>query len=152
MPVFQNLAARLYARFFPEDITTFTVRTTPRIAHFVMPIVERLIHDDKVGETYRCAVALWHRWDEPPLAMYQGTVSLCRINGPSITPDGVSLPAGGLVEAPGLSTRLSPDETHDLDNRLKTVIETTIRDWADQTNRGRWKTLPQHQYRGAEDA
>ncbi len=152
MPVFQNLAARLYTRYFPKDVATFTVRVTPRIAHFVIPIVERLIRDDKIGETYRCAVALWHRWDEPPLTMYQGTVSLCRVNGPSLTAEGANLPAGGLVEAPGLTARLSSQEAHNLDNRLKTAIEQTIRDWADETNRGPWKTLPQHQHRGPEDA
>jgi hypothetical protein len=49
MPIFQNIAARLHARFFPNDASTFTVRTTPRIARFVMPIVEGLIGDDKIG-------------------------------------------------------------------------------------------------------
>lgn len=152
MPIFQNIAALLYARFFSEDIALITVRTTPRIAECVKPVIERLLQEDRAGETYRCAVALWHRWDEPPLAMYQGTVSLCRINGPSIRTEGANLPAGGLVETPGLTARLSSQEAHDLDIRLKAVIETTIREWADETNRGRWKTLPQHQHRDAEDA
>ena len=83
MPVFQSITARLHARFFPGDIASFTVRMTPRIARFVMPIIEKLIRDDRAGETYRCAVAFWHRWDVPPLNVYLGTSSLCRIDGPS---------------------------------------------------------------------
>ena len=149
MPVFQTIAARLRARFFPEDAATVTVRTTPRIAHFVKPIIEMLTREGRTGETYRCAVALWHRWDAPPLQLYQGTVSLCRIDGPSISDESGYRPAGGLVETPGLTANLSPDEAHDLDNRIKAAIETAIRAWADETNRDRWTTLPQHQHRGA---
>jgi hypothetical protein len=129
MPVFQTIAARLHARFFPEDAATFTVRTTPRIARFVKPIIEKLIRDDRAGET-----------------------SLCRIDGPSITDERGYRPTGGLVETPGLTARLSPDEANDLDNRIKAVIETTIREWADESNRGRRTTLPQHQLRGVKDA
>ena len=109
-------------------------------------------HQRRQGETYRCAVALWHRWDAPPLQLYQGTVSLCRIDGPSISDESGYRPAGGLVETPGLTANLSPDEAHDLDNRIKAAIETAIRAWADETNRGHWKALPQHQHRGAKDA
>ena len=152
MPVFQTIAARLHARFFPEDAVAFTVRTTPRIARFVKPIIEMLIRDNKIGETYRFAVAFWHRWDVPPLNVYLGTASLCRIDGPSISDESGYCPAGGLVETPGLTAHLSSDEAHDLDNRIKAAIETTIRDWADETMPGRWTTHPQHQHRGPEDA
>lgn len=150
MPVFQNIIASLHARFFPEADVTFTVRTTPRIAHFIMPIVERLIDDD--GERDRCALVLWFRWDEPPLTLYQGTASLCRISRSLITDEETPRPAGGWVETPGLTARLSSEEAQDLDNCLKMVIEKTIRDWADKTNRGHWKILSQHQYQGSEDA
>lgn len=152
MPLFQTIAARLRARFFPEDAVTFSVRSTPRIAHFVEPIIEMLTREGRIGETYRCAVALWHRWDVPPLNVYLGTTSLCRIDGPSITDERGYRPAGGLVETPGLTAHLSPDEAHDLDNRIKAAIETTIRNWADETMDGRWKIVPQHQHRGPEDA
>ena len=152
MPVFQRIATRLHARFFPGDVATFTVRITPRIGRFVMPIIEKLIRDDKIGETYRFAVALWHRWDVPLLNVYLGTASLCRIDGPSITDERGYRAAGGLVETPGLTAHLSPNEAHDLDNRIKAAIETTIRNGADETVRGRWTTLPQHQQLGAKDA
>lgn len=153
MPVFQTISARLHARFFPEDDASFTVRTTPRIAHFVKPIIQKLIRDDRAGETYRFAVAFWHRCDVPPLNVYLGTASLFRIDGPpSITDERGYRPAGGLVETPGLTAHLSPDEAHDLDNRIKAAIETTIRNWADETMDGRWKIVPQHQHRGPEDA
>lgn len=140
MPVFQNITARLHAWLFPEDIATFTVRTTPRIARFSIPIVEKLIGDDKIGETYRSAVAFWHRWNVPPITVYLGTASLCRIDGPSTIKEGVYRPAGGLVETPGLTAHLSPEEAHDLDRRLQIAIEKTIRDWAEEHERG---ALPQ---------
>ncbi|MHB1304441.1 MAG: hypothetical protein ACYCZB_13340 [Acidiphilium sp.] len=152
MPISQNIIARLHARFLPEGVASFTVRMTPRIACFVMPIIAKLMQDDKIGETYRFAVALWHRWDVPPLNIYLGTASLCRIDGPSISDESGYRPAGGLVETPGLTAHLSSDEAHDLDNRIKAAIETTIRDWADETMPGRWTTRPQHQHRGPEDA
>ena len=152
MSVFQTIAARWHARVFPEDVATFTVRTTPRIADFVKPIIQKLIRDDQMGLTYRCAVALWHRWEVPPLNVYLGTVSLCRIDGPISTDENTHRPAGGLVETPGLTARLSPDEAHDLDTRIRAAIETTIRSWADETMRDRWATRPQHQHRGPEDA
>lgn len=152
MPIFQHIVARLHARFLPEDVASFTVRTTPRITRFVMPIIEKLIRDDRAGETYRCAVAFWHRWDVPPLNIYLGTSSLCRIDGPSTSDESGYRPAGGLVETPGLTAHLSPDEAHDLDNRIKAAIETAIREWADETMHDRWTTLPQHQHRGPEDA
>ncbi|UNC14056.1 hypothetical protein FE249_07465 [Acidiphilium multivorum] len=148
MPVFQSIVARLHGRFFPEDVATLTVQTTPRIGFFVKPIITRLTRDDKIGETYRFAVALWQRWDVPPLNVYLGTASLCRIDGPSTSDERGYRPAGGLVETPGLTAHLSPDEAHELDNRIKATIETTIRDWADETMSGRWTTLPQHQHRG----
>jgi hypothetical protein len=152
MPLFQTIAARLRARFFPEDAATFTVRSTPRIAHFVKPIIEMLTREGRTGETYRCAVALWHRWDVPPLNVYLGTASLCRIDGPSITDERGYRPAGGLVETPGLTARLSSEEAQDLDIRIKAGIEASIRQWADETMCGRWRITPQHQYRGAADA
>ncbi|MCF3948801.1 hypothetical protein [Acidiphilium iwatense] len=152
MPAFQNIIARLHARFFLTDVATFTLRTTPRIAESVKPVIERLIRDDRFGETYRFGVALWHRWDVPPINVYLGTASLCRIDGPSITDERGYRPAGGLVETPGLTAHLSPDEAHDLDNRIRVAIEATIRNWADETMRGRWTSLPQHQHRGPEDA
>lgn len=148
MPTFQNIIARLHARLLPEDVASFTVRTTPRIAHFVMPIIEKLTRDDDSGMTYRCAVAFWHRWDVPPLNVYIGTASLSRIDGPLSTDENTYRPAGGLVETPGLTAHLSSDEAYDLDNRIKAVIETTIRQWADEAIRGRWTTLLQHQHRG----
>ena len=152
MPVFQSIIARLHSRYFPRDIASFSVRMTPRIARFVMPIIEKLSRDDRAGETYRFAVALWHRWDIPPLNVYLGMASLCRIDGPSTSDERGYRPAGGLVETPGLTAHLSPDEAHDLDNRIKAAIETTIREWADETDHGRWKTIPQHEHRGPEDA
>ncbi|MBU6419182.1 MAG: hypothetical protein KGQ79_05570 [Proteobacteria bacterium] len=152
MSILHNIAVSLRPRLFAREVTILTVQTTPRIAECVKPVIEMLIRPDRAGETYRCAVALWHRWDAPTLNVYLGTASLCRVDGPSTSDERGYRPAGGLVETPGLTAHLSPDEAHDLDNRIKVAIETTIRQWADETMCGRWKITPQHQYRGAADA
>jgi hypothetical protein len=87
----------------------------------------------------------------------------CRIDGPLLTDGGVYRPASGLVETPGLTTRLSSEQAHYLDARIKTAIEKIIRASVEEyehgagllpvtpaTNRGRRKATRQD--KGAEDA
>lgn len=131
MSIFQNIITYLCPRHVSET-ETFTFRATPRIAHFVRPIIERLIRDDDIGETYRCIVALWHRSDAPPLYVYQGTTSFCRIEGPLFKAGQGSVPSGGIVETPGLTAHLSAVDAEDLDTRIKEAIEATIYEWAEE--------------------
>ena len=131
MSIFQNIITYLCPKHVSET-ETFTFRATPRIAHFVMPIVERLTRDDEVGETYRCIVAFWHRWSAPPLYIYQGTTSLCRIDGPLLRDGQGFVPSGGIVETPGLTASLSAVDAEALDARIKEAIEATIYEWAEE--------------------
>ena len=132
MPVFQTSMARLRAWFSPIDDVTFTVRTSARISKSVIPAVEKLIRDDKNGETYRWAVALWSRWETPPLTLYQGEISLCRIHGPLLGSSNGYRPAGGRIETTGFEANLSSEEAYQLDQRLRQAIEQTIRRWAEE--------------------
>lgn len=132
MPVLQKRAARLRAWFSSTDDVTFSVRTSARIADFTIPIIQRLIRDDRVGETYRWAVALWFRWETPPLTLYQGEISLCRIHGPLLESSNGYRPAGGRIETTGFEVNLSSEEAYHLDQRLRQAIEQTIRTWAEE--------------------
>lgn len=132
MPIYSQPTARLRAWLFPADDVTFIVRTSARIARFVIPVIEKLIRDDRIGETYRCAVALWERWEAPPLTLYQGEISLCRIHGPLLKGDSAYRPSGGLIETTGFEANLTSEEAHRLDRRLRQAIERTIRTWAEE--------------------
>src|SRR3546814_14363841 len=49
-------------------------------APYVIPLIERLIADGEDGDTYRSALAAWNRAERPPLALYDGETSFCRID------------------------------------------------------------------------
>lgn len=117
-----------------ERIVTLRFSTTDRIAAGITPTIEKLLANDKYGETYRCAVAHLHRTAEPPLAYYLGRSSLCRIYGPlqeasSDLPSSGYLPVGGLIETPGQTIRLSPIEANTIQNRIQSAIEREILGW-----------------------
>lgn len=132
MPVFQTPMARLRAWFSLTDDVTFTVRTSARIAKSIMPVVGKLTRDDWDGETYRWAVALWARWETPPLTLYQGEISLCRIHGPLLACSNGYRPAGGRVETTGFEANLTSEDAYQLDQCLRQAIERTIRRWAEE--------------------
>lgn len=132
MPVLQKRAARLRTWFSSTDDVTFSVRASARTARFVIPVIEKLTREDLIGQTYRLAVALWGRWEQPPLTLYEGDVSLCRIHGPLLKGSAGYRPSGGLIETPGLHTSLTSAEAHELDQRLQKAIERVIREWAEE--------------------
>ena len=134
MPIFQNVAARLHAWLCPSDTVVFTARTSARIARPMIPAIQKMLADNRDGVTYRFSIGHWFRSPRPPLAYYLGTVSLCRIDGPSQDapadyPNADYLPVGGLVETPGTTANLSPFEAADLHRRIKGAIEREIVTW-----------------------
>lgn len=122
------------ARFIPNGNVTLNVRTDARTAQTVRPLIEKLIADDRDGETYRCAIAHWHHAKRPPLKRYLGDVSLCQIDGPlqdapADYPHSMFLPIGGLIETPGATVHLSPFEADEIQRRIQQAIEREIVDW-----------------------
>ncbi len=117
-----------------ERTLVLKFRTSPRIARGVSSQIEKLLSDDKDGETYRLSIAYWCRSNRPPLENYAGVSSTCRIDGPLREaheghPYHCLIPAGGLIESPGITLPLSPEEADDIRICLIDAIEETILHW-----------------------
>lgn len=135
MSIFQQAMNRITDFVCSPRKTRLRYNVDSRIARVVSDDIERLIQDNRDGQTYRCAIAHWTHAERPPLAYYLGSVSLCRIDGPlqeapADHPEAWYLPLGGLIETPGVQAHLSPFEAHALQARIKEAIEREITGWA----------------------
>lgn len=130
---FRAILARLVSR--PDErIVTLRFRTTARIARGVSAEIKKLLADDASGVTYRCSIAHWCRYEGAPLFHYNGNTSVCRINGPLLDPpagypDYYYLPTGGLVESPGVTVHLDPNEADELKDFIRDAIDEAIVGW-----------------------
>jgi len=70
MPVFLSAFARLQSWLSAASDQTLSVKSPAHILRMVGPIIEKLITDDKIGESYRCATSHWFRYDVPPLERF----------------------------------------------------------------------------------
>lgn len=129
MPVFLSAFARLQSWLSPASDLTLSVKAPAHILRMVGPIIEKLIADDKIGKSYRCATSHWFRYDVPPLAYYLGSTSTCVISGPLLEHGKAYRPTGAIIETPGFDVRLPPEDAHDLDQQIQHAIENTIVDW-----------------------
>ena len=129
MSIFRNGMARLGLPLFQGGRVTLRFCMTARIARYLAPLIGKLAADDPDGETYRCAIAAWQHSKRPPLAIYQGDLSTCRIDGPLQNAGRHYLPLGGLIETPGVTAHLNPVEAEALDRHLRAAIDRTIRAW-----------------------
>ncbi|MDN7350613.1 hypothetical protein [Acetobacter senegalensis] len=129
MPVFLSAFARLQSWLSPASDQALSVKAPARILRGIGPIIEKLIADDKIGESYRCATSHWFRYDVPPLAYYHGTTSTCVISGPLLEQGKAYRPTGAIIETPGFDVRLPPEDAYDLDQQIQIAIENTIVDW-----------------------
>jgi hypothetical protein len=108
-----------------------------RTACYVAPLIRKMVAETDDGETYRTAVIEWHKAERPPLAIYHGDTSFCRIDGPNQWVNDQSFPLGGLILSPGVTAHLNPFEAHKLREHLQGVIEEAILTWiADHNLRG----------------
>lgn len=108
---------------------TLRFRVHPRIAREALPLIEKLLADTPDGETYRFAIGFWRHAERPPLTVYPGDSSTCRIDGPLQAAARTYFPLGGLVETPYVTAHLTPFEAHALDQLLREAIERVIRAW-----------------------
>src|SRR3546814_4136074 len=82
MSILRKAVDRL-ANFFRFDHKVILRFAVDRYnASYVVPLIEKLIADGEDGDTYRSALAAWNRAERPPLALYDGETSFCRIDGP----------------------------------------------------------------------
>ncbi|MBS0984890.1 hypothetical protein [Acetobacter thailandicus] len=129
MPVFLSAFARLQSWLSPASDQTLSVKAPARILRVAGPIIEKLIADDKIGESYRCSTIVRFRYNVPPLAYYHGTTSTCVISGPLLNHGKAYRPTGAIIETPGFDVRLLPEDAYDLDQQIQQAIENTIVDW-----------------------
>lgn len=106
-----------------------------RTAAYMRPIIEKLLADGEDGDTYRAALGVWRHTERPPLAIYDGDVSRCQIDGPLQLAGDHPLPLGGIIYSPGVTVRLDPFEASDLRDQLRAAIERAILTWL--ANNGR---------------
>ncbi|MFS3137491.1 hypothetical protein ACLRDC_19335 [Gluconacetobacter sacchari] len=108
---------------------TLRFRVHPRIAREALPLIEKLLADTPDGETYRFAIGFWRHAERPPLTVYRGDSSTCRIDGPLQAAARTYFPLGGLIETPYVTAHLTPFEAQALDMRIRDAIEHVIRAW-----------------------
>lgn len=129
MPFFRDTAERLAALLRRDRNLPYRASVDSRIAPYVMSLFDKLAADDEDSETYRTALVAWHRSERPPLALYDGDTSFCRIDGPLEWAGTHALPLGGLVLTPGVTAHLDPFEAGELHDHMKSAIERAIRAW-----------------------
>lgn len=129
MSILRRAAVRL-VRFFRFDTRIdlhFTVNR--RTAEYVRPLIEKLVSEGDDGEAYRNSLAAWQHSERPPLALYNGDTSVCRIDGPWQWEGGEAFPLGGLVLSPGVTAHLNPFEALALSEHMKFAVERAILAW-----------------------
>src|SRR3546814_1467720 len=113
--------------------TKFALRLNARMARYVIPLIEKLCRDDCDGDAYRVAVRHWHRAERPVLDLFQGPVSLLRIDGPRNHVGDYLFPLGALIESPGVTAHLAPFEARELESRVRQAIEQENLLWIAET-------------------
>jgi len=123
-------AADPIVRFFRFDSQVdLRFSIDERMAEYVRPLIEKLVAKGEDGETYRMALAEWQRSERPPLALYDGDTSVCRIDGPWQWEGSEAFPLGGLILSPGITAHLNPFEARALSEHMKCAIERAILEW-----------------------
>ena len=129
MSIFRRAMDQLVDRFWAGRKVALHLTADHRIARRTAPLIKRLLADDEDGETCRNAIATWSNSERPPLAVYQGAVSSCRIDGPLQWAGDYPVPLGGLVLSPGVTAQLNPFEASDLRDHMRDAIERAILAW-----------------------
>jgi hypothetical protein len=129
VPVFRKAVDRLADLLRSDRGITYRAFLDVRTAPYVTPLLDKIVADDADGEALRNSLIPWRRAERPPLAIYHGDVSTCRIDGPWQVAGKRWLPLGGLIVSPGVTVHLNPFEAQALHRRMQQVIEDTIRAW-----------------------
>jgi hypothetical protein len=117
-----------------DRLTGWPIITTRYRAHWrVMtnahPMILKLIEDNEDGDTRRASLAEWHRAERPVLAVFRGTTSLFRIDGPRQCIGREDFAMGALIESPGVTAHLDPVDTLHFEARVREAIEREILRW-----------------------
>lgn len=129
MPVFRKAVDRLADLTRRDHRITYRTFINARVVPYVTPLLDRIIADDADGDTLRNALIPWRQAQRPPIAIYRGDVSTCRIEGPWQVANEHWLPLGGLIVTSGVTAQLNPFEAQTLHRRMQEAIDDTILAW-----------------------
>lgn len=129
MSIFYRAMDRLADFLWTGRKVTLRFTAEYRTACYVVPLIKKMLAEDEDGEAYRTALVDWHRAERPPLAIYQGHTSHCRIDGPWQLAGRHCLPLGGLILSPGVTAHLNPFEAQALHDQMQQAIEDVILAW-----------------------
>jgi hypothetical protein len=119
----------LLARLLGWPIITTKYRAHYRVMINAHPMILKLIEDNEDGDTRRASLAEWQRAERPVLAVFRGTTSLFRIDGPRQCIGREDFAMGALIESPGVTAHLDPVDTLHLEERVRKAIEQEILKW-----------------------
>jgi len=129
MPVFREAVDRLADLLRGDRRITYRAYIHARTAPYVTPLLDKIVADDEDGDTFRNSLIPWRWAQRPPIAIYRGDVSTCRIDGPWQVADDLWLPLGGLIVTSGVTAHLNPFEAQALHKRMQQTIEDTTLAW-----------------------
>lgn len=126
MSVLRNALARFFSSNAKPDMH---IDADVQTAVYMWPIIEKLLAHGEDGDTYRATVNFWRYAERPPLAVYDGDVSHCHIDGPLQMAGDFALPLGGEIFSRGVTITLDPFEANDLREHMRAAIERAILAW-----------------------
>ncbi|PTQ12667.1 hypothetical protein CLG96_00405 [Sphingomonas oleivorans] len=129
MPVFRKAMDWLADLPRRDRKVTYRASINARVAPHVMPLLNRIVADDEDGDTLRNSLIPWQRAERPPIAIYRGDLSTCRIDGPWQVAGDHWFPLGGLILSPGVTAHLNPFEAQALHRHMEKAIEDAIVAW-----------------------
>jgi hypothetical protein len=129
MLIFHKAVDRLADLLRGDRKITYRAFINARIAPYVTPLLDKIVADDEDGDTLRNSLIPWRRAERPPIAIYRGDISTCRIDGPWQIADDHWLPLGGMLISTGVTAHLDPFEAQTLHRRMQQAIEETILAW-----------------------
>jgi hypothetical protein len=129
MSIFQLAMDRLADFIWTGRKVNLRFTAEYRTACFAAPLIAKMLAEDADGHAYRSAIVPWHRSERPPLEIYQGHMSFCRIDGPLQWVGDKSFAMGGLILSPGVTAHLNPFEAEELRDHMQQAIESAIVAW-----------------------
>jgi hypothetical protein len=130
MPFFRKVVDRLADLLRRDRKITYRAKINARTAPYVVPLLDKIVADDEDGDTLRNSLIPWRRAQRPPIAIYRGDISTCRIDGPWQVADDHWFPLGGLIVTSGVTAHLNPFEAEALHKRMQKAIEGIVFAWA----------------------
>lgn len=126
MPIFRKAVDRLSDLLRRDGKVTYTARIDAREARYLAPMLDRITAEGEDGEALRFFLIRSMQGERPPIEIYRGSTSVCRIDGPWQVMDSYCLPLGGLILTPGITAHLDPFQAKALHRQMQEAIEIAI--------------------------